>query len=239
MVAAAEIGHEVFVIPGQIGPKARSVLLWAQQTIAAAGAYRYLEIGSFRGCTLLPHVICDECVGALSIDLRPQVTPDERGDFRGYHRVTTESMVALIKECASDVDVDAKLEALTDDSNVLKARPDLPRHNLALIDGEHTNTAVFVDALNVLRVMADDCIILFDDTSVVLDGVLNAAAMIEDRGRASRLLFTRSGISIPAVGRYAKSAKPPPRYLIDLATARADNRRVIAEAAQRGGAAEI
>lgn len=198
MVAQGTLTPEDFKMSGQLGSRALNVLIRVQELVSARGPYAYVEIGSYLGRSLQPHVQDAACTRAVSIDLRPDVVSDERGDLDMYKGITADDMVRGLSEVCSQEQL-GKLEAVTANSDALRVREG-ETFDLAFIDGEHTNTAVFRDFLNVLRVLSGDGVICFEDTSLVLPGILNALAVLDDRGIAHAHVFGKGNITVVALG---------------------------------------
>ena len=189
-----------FMIPGQLGRRTAEVLIKAQELASMDGFYRYVEIGSFKGHSLQPHIEDDECTRALSIDLRPEITPDERAAILDYEKITVDQMIRNLRRRCGAEKLE-KLETLTDTSAALATHPSDAPYDLALIDGEHTNRAAFQDFLNVSAVMRPgDHIICFDDTHIVYSGVINAIAHLRHMGVPHRALFCQGYITVLLVG---------------------------------------
>lgn len=202
MSAEGSITPENIRISGQLGPRALRILLRAQEIVSARGSYRYLEIGSYLGRSLQAHLQDADCAQALSIDLRPDVARDERGSFDIYAGITAEDMRRELSQVCSEAEM-AKLECVTGTSDVLRARPPYDRFDLAFIDGEHTNAAVFRDFLNVLGVMKDESVICFDDTTLVYASILNALTLLESRGQKHAVAYGKGNVTVLAIGAWA------------------------------------
>ena len=179
MVAPNTLSNADFKLRGQIGRRGTRTLINLQEIAARDGSYRYLEIGSYLGKSLQPHVMDDDCIHALSIDLRPDMTPDARGTLDQYQHVTTQHMLDGLQQYASDQQMQ-KLATRETTSASLRSDPPQVRFDLAFIDGEHTVAAAFADFLNVLTVMNDQCIVVFDDTHIIYPAVQNAVTYLEN-----------------------------------------------------------
>lgn len=214
MVKRNQLTNEDFKIPGQLGFRAIQVLIKVQEVISEKGDYNYVEVGSYRGRSLFPHVIDDDCKHALSIDLRPEVTPDERTPINDYHHISAASMLQAIGRHCEPHCLD-KIETLTADCRQIGERKGDALFDLALIDGEHTHEAAFSDFLNLYGVMKDDCIICFDDTHIIYSGIMNALSFLEREGRPHRALFMKGCITALLIGEYAERERiriPPRLY---------------------------
>lgn len=197
---------EDITIRGQVGRRGLAALLRVQEIVSAHGPYAYLEIGSYLGRTLCPHLLDDDCIAALSIDLRPDVTPDERFELGMYKGVSADDMRSeLAKQCGPAHL--AKLTTITDSSAWLRKGLAPDRYAMCLIDGEHTNTAVFADFLHVRRAMAEDCVICFDDTHIVYPGIMNAVATLEDARLQHHVIHCKGGVTVVGIGRMATAVR--------------------------------
>lgn len=200
MVKPNVLTRDDFKLQGQVGRLGIATLIRAQEIISERGEYRYLEIGSYLGKSLQPHVQDDDCISALSIDPRPDLTPDERGaDLTMYENVTTQDMLDGLAQYATP-DQMAKLENWETTSDALRDSPPRYKFDLALIDGEHTITAAFNDFLNALSVMKSNCIILFDDSHIIFPAIQNACAVLHDRGIRHEIRFGGGFIGLLFIG---------------------------------------
>jgi hypothetical protein len=130
--------------------------------------YDYLEIGSYLGASLHGHLSNDKCNSVTSVDLRPQgVIKDERhgvNDVFQYNS-TTQDMLGVLEKHNIPTDKLTCIDGTVDNIPADK------RFDLAFIDAEHTNDAVFYDATHCLPLMKESCIMLFHDAWVVYEGL--------------------------------------------------------------------
>lgn len=203
MVAPNTLTREDFKLKGQIGQRGMSTLINLQEIASAKGSYRYLEIGSYLGRSLQPHIMDDDCIQALSIDLRPDLTPDARGTLSDYQHVTTQHMLDGLRQYASDSQMQ-KLTTRETTSGSLQSDPPAVRFDLAFIDGEHTIAAAFADFLNVLPVMNDPCIVAFDDAHIIYPAVQNAMSCLEHLGVEHTLVYGGGFITAIFIGANAR-----------------------------------
>src|SRR5262249_26485728 len=163
-------------VPTQLLPGDRRSILTVQQVTAERlGRYAYLEIGSYLGGSLQPHLLDDRCVALYSIDPRPQAQPDERGEDFQYQDVTTQHMLdALAPAYGAAL---GKLTCFERGAADIKPEEIPIRPQLCLIDGEHTDRAVVSDFRACLRLASRPCVIMFDDAHIVYHGF---AACIRD-----------------------------------------------------------
>lgn len=190
-------------VPGQMGPKTARALLAVQETVSSwVTPYAYLEIGSYAGRSLSLHMRDPDCTYALSVDLRPEVTGDERGDVTGYDRMTDERMRDNLRAVCTETDM-AKLETITGTSDAVAQRKSRRKFDLAFIDAEHTIRAAMTDFLNILPAMKSDAVIGFDDTLLIFPALETASAYLAHRGIRHRVVYTRANIGLILLGRYA------------------------------------
>ena len=130
--------------------------------------YNYLEIGSYLGASLSGHLINDNCHSVTSIDLRPQGSiKDERDNVNDIfeYNITTQDMLRVLKENNVPLDKLICIDGTVDNIPVDK------KFDLVFIDAEHTNEAVFYDAVHCLPQMNESCIMLFHDAWIVHEGL--------------------------------------------------------------------
>ncbi len=141
--------------------------------------YRYVEVGSYLGGTLTPALMDERCRGALSIDLRPAVQPDARSVLFDYRRATTAVMrERLLRTAGLDT---AKL--VTFDGAAADCDFGNQSYELAFIDAEHTDEAVFADFLAVYPRLARGAVCAFHDSNLVTAGLENVQAFLRYAGR--------------------------------------------------------
>jgi hypothetical protein len=154
----ARLYANVFKIESQSSQADKVSFLRLQAAVSETlSQYAYLEIGSYMGGTLLPYLLDPNCQRAISIDLRPESQKDERGR-RFYYAANAEAeMLASLKEAAGDLAL-TKLSTFNCDIKDVDPKA-LPTVHIALVDGEHTNTACFSDADYLLNVVNSDSIL--------------------------------------------------------------------------------
>src|SRR5215204_6622213 len=64
--------------------------------------YKYLEIGSYLGGSIQPHLLDDRCERIYSIDKRPLQQPDARGFDYTYLNNSTERMLEQLRDVAAE-----------------------------------------------------------------------------------------------------------------------------------------
>jgi hypothetical protein len=163
----------IFEVPTSTTPGDKTTLLQMQNLVRTkVPSYIFLEIGSYRGGALVPHLLDKECARVISIDKRPPSTPDSRAISFAYEGVTTAQMRGII---APHVPSDAfdKLITLDADVSEIERTAVDGAVDFAFIDGEHTNTACFSDFLGVYPFLAEDSVTCFHDANLVMDALIN------------------------------------------------------------------
>lgn len=171
-------------VESQTTPNDRRSLL-ALQNVAAGRAqagYVYLEIGSYLGGSLQAVVADQRCRRIVSIDSRPAIAPDERGNSGYPHNSSSHMLELLTHVPGADI---GKIEVVEQSVEELDPAA-LPRPDLVLIDGEHTLRAVLRDARFCLAACRGAGIIAFHDFTVVGDSILD---FLEETPRSEGLLL--------------------------------------------------
>src|SRR5271166_3742236 len=126
-----------FPIPSQTSDLDKRAILMVRSLMPPD--YKYLEIGSFRGGSLVPFLRDPRCTWVLSVDPRlRQPIADERPGVFNYD-YTLESMLAELGQ--HDVPVDKLHNFVGEMQGVITPH----RFDLLFIDGEHTDVACFRD----------------------------------------------------------------------------------------------
>src|SRR6266566_474181 len=143
-------------------------------------SYVYLEIGSYKGGSLQPHVLDPRCAQIHSIDLRPREARDVRGG-QNYSENSTAGMLRLLSSIpGAQVQKVKTYEAASGDIPISSV---LPKPDLCFIDGEHTDEAVLVDSRFCLGVLAQDGCIVYHDANLVHRGIM---LFLEELSRGHR-----------------------------------------------------
>jgi len=146
--------------------------------------YNYLELGSYLGGSLLPHLISPSCSKILSVDRRVSSQPDERrASGYSYLGITTKDLINTLSQHTSDSTCLKKLS--THDGVVQDLDP--PSINqiypggfqLSFIDAEHTNEAVFSDFIHVQRLASPHSIIMLHDSWMLGSGIQNIVSYLQ------------------------------------------------------------
>jgi hypothetical protein len=177
-------------IPSQTSLADRRSLLAVQRATARRHPeYAYLEIGSHLGGSIQPYLLDPRCSAIYSIDPRPLEQPDDRspGFVVRYPENSTTRMLANLG--ALDPERVSVVRCLDSDASAVDPARIAVRPQIALIDGEHTRTAVLSDYAFCRKVLSPDGTILFDDFPIVYPAVLEITRALKKEGRfvAARL----------------------------------------------------
>lgn len=153
--------------------------------------YSYLEIGSYMGGSIQPHLMDGKCARIISIDKRPESQPDERGARYTYRNNSTQRMLDGLAELAGD-NV-KKITAIDGDTRELSPDSVGEKVDVCFIDGEHTDTAAVSDFRFCLDVAKPDSAILFHDAPTVYNGIAECISILKRRGVKFR------AYSLPAI----------------------------------------
>lgn len=146
--------------------------------------YTYLEIGSFRGGSLQPYVLDENCRAAYSIDKRPPVAPDSSGVDAVYSGNTTAAMLDNLK-AVSESGV-RKIICLEGDVSEIDPASVEVRPDICFIDGEHTDDAVLRDFEFCRQVMAENGALVFHDSEIIYNPLLEVIKRVEASGTPFR-----------------------------------------------------
>ncbi len=196
----------VFKLKTQTTDGDRTSLLMLQDVIEKSiGDYTYLEIGSFLGGTLLPHLHSKHCTSIVSIDKRVNEQWDERQASFSYENITTEEMLRGLSEHVSESDM-PKLTTMDGGSEVLEGKS-TPKIDFSFIDAEHTVTAAFRDFRYILPLMKEKSVIGFHDTHLVIQAVRNCEEMLKYLGVSYALHFLPDHVAAMFVGDWTAEEK--------------------------------
>lgn len=131
--------------------------------------YNYLEIGSYLGGSIQPHLLDEKCARIYSIDKRPEKQPDERGANYTYLNNSTARMMEKLGEAAPQNL--SKITTIDGDTRTLKPAQVEEKIQLCFIDGEHTDEAAFADFKFCLGTLAKNGAVVFHDAAVTYNGL--------------------------------------------------------------------
>jgi hypothetical protein len=175
----SSIDTSIFSIPSQTSQEDRVALEQIRNFISEQTTdYNYLELGSYLGGTLLPHVLSPSCSKVLSVDKRVSNQPDERrSQGYSYQGITTDDLMTQLRKNVPDSTYLNKVS--THDGVIDDLDPQLILKDysigfqLCFIDAEHTNEAVFSDFLHTHRLSSPDSVILLHDSWMLGSGIRN------------------------------------------------------------------
>jgi len=168
--------------------------------------YSYLEIGSYMGGSIQPHLMDDECTRIISIDKRPESQPDERGARYTYKNNSTQRMLDGLAEIAGDKV--KKITTIDGDTRELSAEALDEKVDLCFIDGEHTDPAAVSDFRFCLDVVKPDGAILFHDAPTVYNGIAECIAMLKSRGLKFRAYSLPAIVFVVELGDFPMHKEP-------------------------------
>lgn len=221
-----QLDPTLFVLESQTSIKDRTSLLNLQRLIRrGSSAYCYFEIGSHLGGSLLPHLADPHCAWAISVDPRPQSQADERGHVAVYNENSTDRMIGGLRKFLPEENLE-KLQTFDMDAAAVP-RSEVHRSvQVALIDGEHTNTATFSDFMSILPLLADDALIIFHDSNLIAVAIQNIECFLTHQGIPFHSVFLPDVVA--AIG-LRGMAEPLMACVADVALERDD---FIADAGQ-------
>ena len=155
----------------------RSLLACQLAARELSGGYNYLEIGSYLGGSIQPHLLDEKCRKIYSIDKRPLNQPDARGVDYTYLNNSTARMLENLERVAPAAV--GKITAIDGDTRQIKASEIDEKMSLCYIDGEHTDEAVMSDFKFCLSVVAENGAIVFDDANIIYNGIADCIKYLE------------------------------------------------------------
>lgn len=171
--------NEKFPIESQTTNADKSFLLNAIEFVKRfKSQYSYLEIGSFLGGSLAPFLLDADCSDVFSIDERGKEVADERGAKYDYAGISNQTMIDHLQSKGIET---SKL--MTFNGSIDAVSLSHRKFDVALIDGEHTDTACFRDFLWVEPLMEESAIILFHDSSLIYKAISHAALYMKRSGK--------------------------------------------------------
>ena len=157
----------------------RSLLACQLAVRELTGGYSYLEIGSYLGGSIQPHLADPLCRRIFSIDKRPLSQPDERGFDFIYKNNSTARMLEMLREVNGDLTKIVTIDG--DSSSIDRALIDEPVQ-LCFIDGEHTDAAVVADFEFCRSVLAANGAIVFHDAQITYNGIARCIDLLDRNG---------------------------------------------------------
>ncbi|MBV9215695.1 MAG: class I SAM-dependent methyltransferase, partial [Acidobacteria bacterium] len=158
--------------------------------------YVYLEIGSYLGGSVQPHLLDPKCKVIYSIDKRPPSQPDERGFVWKYENNSTARMLAnlaSVGDISKVITIDG--DAATVDTSLIRGPVDL-----CFIDGEHTDSAVKADFQFCLRVIGRGGLIVFHDAQITYNGIAACLEWLRSQGTEFNAYSLPNALFVVEVG---------------------------------------
>jgi Methyltransferase domain len=166
--------------------------------------YNYLEIGSYLGGSLQPHLLDEKCAKIYSLDKRPERQPDSRGTDYIYLNNSTARMLELL----SKVGPTDKITAIDGDTRSLSPSVVPDKMQLCFIDGEHTDEAVLSDFKFCLNVLDDSGAIFFHDSSVTYNGIASCVKFLQENGKEFRAYGLPNVVFVIELGDFPMHKSP-------------------------------
>ena len=200
MSTSAQPDISVFdAVPTQLLDSDKHSLLVLRQLVGRRfGDYAYLEVGSHLGGSLQPFLVDPRCTVVYSVDPRPSLQPDERGDRYAYPGNSTQRMLDTLQPVYGPQL--AKLRCFERHADDL-ARDEVPvAPRLCFIDGEHTDAAAARDFGACLALAAADSVIVFDDSHLIYRAVRRCTGELEAAGVRYRAYVLPAKLAVIEVG---------------------------------------
>ena len=173
----------VFAIPTAMSAGDKASFLELQNVVGSLHpGYVYLEVGSDQGGSLIAPLVDSRCGALVSVDLRPEAQPDERGILFHYPGNSTRRMLETLAARGVPERALGRLRTFDADIAQLAFWRVGAAARFAFVDAEHTNQAVFRDWLHVSRFMERDSVIAFHDANLIFDGLENIRALLHHNG---------------------------------------------------------
>lgn len=231
---------EIFKIPSQTAEGDKKSLLSLQNIVRRnVRNYTYLEVGSFLGGTLLPHLADPECRLAYSIDKRPASQLDERGRTYDYVQSSTQVMLATLEQHLP-FSAMLKLQTFDLDASALTVEQIALASDFVLIDAEHTNQAVFRDFLNVYPFTKENSVIAFHDAQYIFDALSNIEAFLAYQKVKHETFVIPDSVFVVLLGDFVNlAANVLSRFCLDKKTFFSNARKQLWEEIARNNALPV
>ncbi len=168
--------------------------------------YNYLEIGSYLGGSIQPHLLDEKCARVYSIDKRPLRQPDERGVDYIYLNNSTARMLELLSEIAPT----DKIKTIDGDTRrEVKPSQIEEKIQMCFIDGEHTDEAVLSDFKFCLEALDENGAILFHDSAINYNAIANCVQYLKDNEIEFRANSLPDAVFVVEIGDFPLHQSPP------------------------------
>ena len=161
--------------------------------------YNYLEIGSYLGGSIQPHLLDPKCRRIYSIDKRPASQADARGFDWEYRNNSTGRMMKMLSDVSADT---SKISTLDGDTRTIKNSAVDDKIQLCFIDGEHTDEAVAADFRFCLDTLDANGAIVFHDSQVIYNGIAAALQYLEENNIGFRAYVLPHSVFVVEIGEF-------------------------------------
>ncbi|MEP6705151.1 MAG: class I SAM-dependent methyltransferase [Acidobacteriota bacterium] len=168
--------------------------------------YKYLEIGSYLGGSIQPHLLDAACARIYSIDKRPEKQPDVRGFDYTYLNNSTERMLEKLNSVAAEK-MD-KIVTIDGDSRSIDPAEIKEKVDLCFIDGEHTDAAVLSDFKFCRQALNENGCIAFHDAQITYNGIASCVSSLEETGTTFRAYCLPSIVFVIEIGDFPMHNEP-------------------------------
>jgi hypothetical protein len=189
--------------------------------------YNFLEIGSYLGGSIQPHLLDPKCGHIYSIDKRPEAQPDARGYCWRYQNNSTARMLELLQSVSVNTQ---KITTLDGSTRTIDPSLITDKVHLCFIDGEHTDEAVSSDFEFCLKALDDNGAILFHDAHIIYNGIARCIKRLEETKRKFRAYVLPHIIFVIEIGDFPLHRNPL------IAESLKDNHRSYLHALQKNDA---
>ncbi|HEX3102183.1 MAG TPA: class I SAM-dependent methyltransferase [Pyrinomonadaceae bacterium] len=205
--AIDELDLELFAqIPSQSTDEDKRSLLACELAVRElAPDYNYLEIGSYLGGSIQPHLLDEKCRRIYSIDKRPASQPDERGYDWHYLNNSTKRMLEMLAQVSDDTE---KITTIDGDTGSIDPNVITEKIQLCFIDGEHTDESVVSDFMFCLQVLDDNGAIVFHDAQITYNGIASCLRHLEELGVKFRAYVLPHIVFVVEIGEFPMHRNP-------------------------------
>jgi hypothetical protein len=189
----------------------RSLLACQLAAREISNPYNYLEIGSYLGGSIQPHLLDDRCENIYSIDKRPLNQPDERGQTYTYLNNSTARMLDLLGAVAPT----EKITTIDGDTRTTVSPSQISEKvQVCFIDGEHTNEAVVSDFRFCLGALGENGAIIFHDAPITYNGISECISILESDKRKFRAYSLPDILFVIEIGEFPIHKNPAVREIL-------------------------
>ena len=199
--AINELDLELFAtIPSQSTDEDKRSLLACELAVRELGpGYNYIEIGSYLGGSIQPHLLDEKCRRIYSLDKRPASQPDERGYDWHYLNNSTTRMLEMLGHVSDNTE---KITTIDGDTRSIDPAEISDKIQLCFIDGEHTDESVVSDFMFCLRVLDDNGAIVFHDAQITYNGIASCLRHLDEIGVKFRAYVLPHIVFVVEIGEF-------------------------------------